>query len=312
MQPCQGNCSNRVKKSSPVRHAKPSESKRSEWKPKPCEWKPKPCPCESESKPCEWKPKPCNRHSEPEPQPCRSRHHHCPCPPKPKCKSEYAPTTPVHNADNSMLLQEVISGNEQYAEDYTPQPNIVPLDNAAIVTCMDARLDPLQFTGIVDTGKVHVIRNAGGRVNEDTIRSLIISEKLLATNQWFVIHHTDCGMQKFDQGVMDNLLEESLVTATLTKNCNQTLVPTQPVCTCQWENETFCGSWTNDEIDWQAITKGLEFSVYEDVKKIRKHPGVPPYSPIYGFIFDVLTGKLIPVPKATKAGRARPLCCDKK
>jgi carbonic anhydrase len=71
-----------------------------------------------------------------------------------------------------------------------------PARRFAILTCMDARLDPAKFAGLAE-GDAHVIRNAGGRATDDTIRSLIISHKLLGTNEWFVIHHTDCGMETF-------------------------------------------------------------------------------------------------------------------
>ena len=69
-----------------------------------------------------------------------------------------------------------------------------PARRFAILTCMDARLDPAKFAGLAE-GDAHVIRNAGGRASDDAIRSLIISHKLLGTNEWFVIHHTDCGMK---------------------------------------------------------------------------------------------------------------------
>jgi hypothetical protein len=79
---------------------------------------------------------------------------------------------------------------------------------------MDARLDPAKFAGLAE-GDAHVIRNAGGRASDDAIRSLIISHKLLGTNEWFVIHHTDCGMETFTDEVMHSLLRQSLDTAEL-------------------------------------------------------------------------------------------------
>jgi carbonic anhydrase len=71
-----------------------------------------------------------------------------------------------------------------------------PARRFAILTCMDARLDPAKFAGLAE-GDAHVIRNAGGRASDDAIRSLVISYKLLGTREFFVIHHTDCGMQFF-------------------------------------------------------------------------------------------------------------------
>src|SRR5271163_245740 len=82
----------------------------------------------------------------------------------------------------------------------------------AILTWMDARLDPAKYAGLAE-GDAHVIRNAGGRATEDAIRSLIISHKLLGTNEWFVIHHSDCGMQLFTNEIIGDLLADDLSTA---------------------------------------------------------------------------------------------------
>lgn len=79
---------------------------------------------------------------------------------------------------------------------------------------MDARLDPARFAGLAE-GDAHVIRNAGGRASDDAIRSLVISYKLLGTREFFVIHHTDCGMRFFTNNVMRGLLSNSLETAEL-------------------------------------------------------------------------------------------------
>lgn len=116
----------------------------------------------------------------------------------------------------SNVLKEVLAANEKYAADFGDKGNlpIPPGRHFAIVTCMDARLDPAKFAGLAE-GDAHVIRNAGGRVNDETIRSLIISHKLLGTQEWFVIHHTDCGMLTFTNPVIHNLLHESLDTAAL-------------------------------------------------------------------------------------------------
>ena len=87
-----------------------------------------------------------------------------------------------------------------------------PTRQFAILTCMDARLDPAKFAGLAE-GDAHVIRNAGGRASEDAIRSLVISYKLLGTKEWFVIHHTDCGMLTFTNDIIRDLLSKSLETA---------------------------------------------------------------------------------------------------
>jgi len=87
-----------------------------------------------------------------------------------------------------------------------------PARHFAILTCMDARLDPAKYAGLAE-GDAHVIRNAGGRASDDAIRSLVISHKLLGTAEWFVIHHTDCGMQLFTGEIIGGLLEDNLETA---------------------------------------------------------------------------------------------------
>src|ERR1700704_1719803 len=84
----------------------------------------------------------------------------------------------------------------------------------AILTCMDARLDPAKYAGLAE-GDAHVIRNAGGRASDDAIHSLVISYKLLGTREWFVIHHTNCGMETFTDEVMRGLLSQSLKTSTV-------------------------------------------------------------------------------------------------
>jgi len=114
----------------------------------------------------------------------------------------------------SRILGEVLDANKRYAERFgdkgkLPMP---PGRRFAILTCMDARLDPAKFAGLVE-GDAHVVRNAGGRASDDAIRSLVISYKLLGTREWFVIHHTDCGMQAFNDEVMRGLLSRSLETA---------------------------------------------------------------------------------------------------
>jgi len=141
---------------------------------------------------------------------------------------------------------EVLAANETYAKTFGDKAKLPmpPGRRFAILTCMDARLDPAKFAGLSE-GDAHVIRNAGGR---DAIRSLVISHKLLGTNEWFVIHHSDCG------------------------------------------------------IDWLTI-KDQAASVTADVARIRAHKLVPAGVPIYGYIYDVKSGRLIEVPAATKAGK---------
>jgi carbonic anhydrase len=165
-----------------------------------------------------------------------------------------------------------------------------PARQFAILTCMDARLDPAKYAGLAE-GDAHVIRNAGGRASDDAIRSLVISYKLLGTREWFVIHHTNCGMEFFTDQVMRGLLSASLETAALGPD-GFTDVGKGP------------GSSEANYIDWLTISDSAG-SVVEDVTRIRNHALVPGGIPIYGYIYDVTTGGLIEIPEATVAGRAR-------
>lgn len=189
----------------------------------------------------------------------------------------------------SEVLPEVIKANQAYAATFD-KGNLAlpPARRFAILTCMDARLDPAKYAGLCE-GDAHVIRNAGGRASDDAIRSLVISHKLLGTREWFVIHHTDCGMETFTNDVMGDLLVESLETATIDSK--------------GWRNvSSGKGSQEGRFINWLTI-KDPHASVAEDVRRIRRHPLVPHHVPIYGFIYDVKSGRLIEVPEATQAGK---------
>jgi len=189
----------------------------------------------------------------------------------------------------SKTLNEVLLANRDYSNDFDkadlPMP---PSRQFAILTCMDARLDPAKYAGLAE-GDAHVIRNAGGRASDDAIRSLVISYKLLGTREWFVIHHTDCGMETFTSEIMSELLDHSLKTASVDSN--------------GWHD--CCegsGSTEGKYINWLTI-KDQAISVTEDVIRIKSHPLVPADIPIYGYIYDVKTGSLIEVPTATDAGK---------
>src|SRR3954447_20521303 len=114
------------------------------------------------------------------------------------------------------VLDEVLEANSRYAETFGSKSELQlpPARRFAILTCMDARIDPARFAGLSE-GDAHVIRNAGGRASDDAIRSLVISHKLLGTREWFVIHHTNCGMETFTDEIMRGLLASSLETATI-------------------------------------------------------------------------------------------------
>src|SRR3984957_1583371 len=98
----------------------------------------------------------------------------------------------------SNVLLKVLESNLAYAANFGDKAKLAlpPARRFAILTCMDARLDPAKYAGLAE-GDAHVIRNAGGRASDDAIRSLVISYKLLGTREFFVIHHTNCGMQLF-------------------------------------------------------------------------------------------------------------------
>src|SRR6202453_1268228 len=117
----------------------------------------------------------------------------------------------------SQILTGVLEANRKYASDFGEKGklSLPPARGFAILTCMDARLDPAKYAGLAE-GDAHVIRNAGGRASDDAIRSLVISYKLLGTKEFFVIHHTDCGMEFFTNDVIRDLLANSLETAALT------------------------------------------------------------------------------------------------
>jgi carbonic anhydrase len=190
------------------------------------------------------------------------------------------------------VLDEVLAANRTYAAGFGDKCKLAmpPARRFAILTCMDARLDPAKFAGLAE-GDAHVIRNAGGRASNDAIRSLVISHKLLGTREWFVIHHTNCGMETFTDEVMRGLLAQSLGTAIFDGRGWRDAGPGP-------------GSAEGEFVDWLTI-RDQPTSVVADVRRIRNHPLVPPDVPVYGYIYDVTTGRLIEVPEATEAGRAR-------
>ena len=168
----------------------------------------------------------------------------------------------------SKILEEVLDANKAYASSFGKKKdlNADPSRKFAILTCMDARLDPAKFAGLSE-GDAHVIRNAGGRVSDDAMRSLLISYKLLGTNEWFIVHHTDCGLEKFSNEDIDKKF-----------------------------NIQF-----KDKIDWLTF-KDNKKSLVEDVLKLRNHSLVPSSISIYGYIYECQSGNLIEVKEATDSG----------
>ena len=157
------------------------------------------------------------------------------------------------------VVPEVTAANERYASGFDkgelPMP---PSRRFAVVTCMDARLDPAGFLGL-DEGDAHVIRNAGGLVNDETIRSLLISHHLLGTQEALVIGHTDCGMLTFtNDDVHEKLGPES------------------------------------ENIDFQPFPDVAE-RVRQSVETIRGNPLLPDSFGATGFVYDVSSGRIEPV-----------------
>src|SRR6202165_1230074 len=189
------------------------------------------------------------------------------------------------------ILDEVLAANAKYAENFGDKGNLPlpPSRRFAILTCMDARLDPAKYAGLAE-GDAHVIRNAGGRASDDAIRSLVISYKLLGTREFFVIHHTDCGMEFFTKDGMRSLLASSLETAALTPQGFKD-VGKGP------------GSRAGEYIEWLTI-RNQKQAVLDDVARIRNHPLVPKSIPVFGFLYDMRSGKLLEVEGANAAGAA--------
>ena len=186
---------------------------------------------------------------------------------------------------------EILAANHEYAAEFGERSQLAlpPARRIAILTCMDARLDPAKYAGLVECD-AHVIRNAGGRASDDAIRSLVISYKLLGTREWYVIHHTNCGMEFFTNEVITDLLANSLETAHLGED-GFVDVGEGP------------GHPGGAEIDWLTISH-TEQSVVDDVQRIREHPLVPASIPIHGFVYDVSTGRLVEIEEATEVGAA--------
>ena len=192
----------------------------------------------------------------------------------------------------SAVRDEVLAANAHYADSFGSKGKLAmpPARKFAILTCMDARLDPARYAGLAE-GDAHIIRNAGGRASDYAIRSLVISYKLLGTREWFVVHHSNCGMETFTDEVMRDLLAGSLKTAAFDGKAWSDRGPGP-------------GSTEGHFVDWLTINDQTS-SVVSDVTRIRKHPLVPSDIPIYGYVYDVKTGRLVEVPEATAVGKAQ-------
>jgi carbonic anhydrase len=154
--------------------------------------------------------------------------------------------------------EEYLANNARYAETFTGPLPMPPARQVAVVACMDARLNVYAILGLGD-GEAHVIRNAGGVVTEDEIRSLAISQRLLGTREIILIHHTDCGMLTFTDDAFKRSIQDE----------------------------------TGIKPAWSAEAFGdLDEDVRQSIARIKASPFVPHTDAIRGFVFDVATGKL--------------------
>ncbi|MEY3408182.1 MAG: hypothetical protein RL038_1243 [Actinomycetota bacterium] len=156
------------------------------------------------------------------------------------------------------VTDELLINNKAYAETFNGPLPLPPAKQIAIVACMDARIDVYRVLGL-NEGEAHVIRNAGGVVTPDEIRSLAISQRLLGTKEIILIHHTDCGMLTFtDQDFRDGIRSETGI---------------RP----EWPSEAF---------------EDLDTDVKQSIARIKASPYIPLKDSVRGFVFDVATGLL--------------------
>jgi carbonic anhydrase len=159
------------------------------------------------------------------------------------------------------VTDELLKNNESYASTFSGPLPLPPSKHLAVVACMDARLDVYRILGL-NEGEAHVIRNAGGVITDDEIRSLAISQRLLGTTEIILIHHTDCGMLTFtDDGFKQQIQDETGI---------------KP----EWAAEAF--------VD-------IEEDVRQSLRRIQASPFVTKHESARGFVFDVATGRLTEV-----------------
>jgi carbonic anhydrase len=152
----------------------------------------------------------------------------------------------------------LLANNQQYAQSHQGPLPMPPSAHVAVIACMDARLNVYDILGL-QPGEAHVIRNAGGVVTDDEIRSLAISQRLLGTREIILIHHTECGMLTFtDDGFKGDIERETGIKPS-------------------WAAEAFAD---------------LDEDVRQSIARIKTSPFVPHLESVRGFVFDVATGKL--------------------
>ncbi|MCD2104014.1 carbonic anhydrase [Rhodococcus erythropolis] len=156
------------------------------------------------------------------------------------------------------VTDEYLQNNAAYAEQFTGPLPLPPSRHVAVLACMDARVDVYRVLGIRE-GESHVIRNAGGVVTDDEIRSLAISQRLLGTTEIILIHHTDCGMLTFTDDDFKRSIQDE--------------VGIKP----NWAAESF---------------PDIDEDVRQSLKRIENSPFITATTSLRGFVFDVATGKL--------------------
>jgi carbonic anhydrase len=157
------------------------------------------------------------------------------------------------------VTDQYLANNEAYAARFSGPLPLPPANHIAIVACMDARLNVYGILGL-EEGEAHVIRNAGGVVTDDEIRSLAISQRLLGTTEIILIHHTDCGMLTFTDDAFKRAIQDE--------------TGVKPA----WSPESFTD---------------LNEDVRQSIARIKSSPFIPHRDAVRGFVFDVATGKLI-------------------
>lgn len=172
----------------------------------------------------------------------------------------------------SEILRAVLAANARYASEFGEKSELgaPPVRGLGILTCMDARLDPAGIAGLRE-GDAQILRNAGGRASRDSIRSLVISCRLLGTREWIVIHHTRCGMDALTDDAQRRRFEESL----------------GPEGTGTGRG----GFFDPDDLEWLAI-RGVRERLAAAVRRIRAQPLIPRGVLVHGLLYDVATGRL--------------------
>jgi carbonic anhydrase len=195
----------------------------------------------------------------------------------------------------STIVEEMLAANTRYAENFGAKGELgsIPRRRIAVLTCMDCRIDPARMLGL-EEGDAHIIRNAGARASDDAIRSLIVSYKMLGTREWFVIHHTNCGMATFTDAEMHELLKDSLGPAELTPE--------------GWRNVLPEKGRGHPEAEYMSFLplQPLPATLIADVRRIRNHPLVPRNININAMVYDVATGRLRLHQEASAFGQCGP------